>query len=110
MLGRGLSADVGLFSESFNAALSLGMSEEWWQTHRSVVMRPQHDVVLSQKILRSLRDVKDMKRTDVAPRYEPICEPIADHMSNRSIESEGVTISCYKNELLSFVEAEIKLN
>lgn len=48
-----------------------------------------------------------MKWTDVTAGYEPICDPIADHMPNRSIEPEGITISCYENDVPAFIEADM---
>ncbi len=48
-----------------------------------------------------------MKRMVVAAKYEPIFQPLAEHMPNLSIAPEGITISCYENDIPAFVDAEM---
>lgn len=48
-----------------------------------------------------------MKRMAAAARYEPIFQPLAEHMPTLSIAAEGITISCYENDIPAFVDAEM---
>ena len=51
--------------------------------------------------------VKNMKRTAVLAKYEPICESIVDHMPNRFYDPGAIMISCYENDVPAFIEAEM---
>lgn len=59
------------------------------------------------RVCKGLHEVNDMKRMAVTARYEPIFQPIAEHIPNLSIAPEGITISCYENDIPAFVEAEM---
>lgn len=48
-----------------------------------------------------------MKRMAATARYEPIFQPLAEHMPTLSIAAEGITISCYENDIPAFVDAEM---
>ncbi|NMM38842.1 MAG: GNAT family N-acetyltransferase [Glaciimonas sp.] len=61
----------------------------------------------SSKNIAGFGEVVDMKRADVIARYVPICDPIGCHKSNRSIEPDGITISCYENDVPEFIEADL---